>query len=129
MSLIFCFDVDEPIALGDVNFFDPAINDCPYGAYRTMRDEAPVFWDPVRIEQLLGNLLENSLRYTDAPGQVWVSDITYIPTGEGWLYLAIVLDLYSRKIVGWSISDRICPMLSRASVRSPRAISSAALSA
>lgn len=37
------------------------------------------------------------------PNQKWVSDITYIPTGEGWLYLAIVLDLYSRKIVGWAM--------------------------
>lgn len=39
--------------------------------------------------------------------QTWVADITYIPTGEGWLYLAAVEDLYSRKIVGWSMSDRI----------------------
>ena len=38
-----------------------------------------------------------------APNRVWVSDITYIPTGEGWLYLATILDLYSRKIVGWSM--------------------------
>ena len=37
--------VDEPVALADVNFFDPAINDCPYGAYRTLRDEAPVWFD------------------------------------------------------------------------------------
>jgi putative transposase len=42
-----------------------------------------------------------------APNQIWVSDITYIPTAEGWLYLAAVLDLYSRKIVGWSLSQRI----------------------
>ena len=39
-----------------------------------------------------------------APHQVWTSDITYIPTREGWLYLAAVEDLYSRKIVGWSMS-------------------------
>lgn len=37
------------------------------------------------------------------PNQVWVSDVTYIPTGEGWLYLAITLDLYSRKVVGWGM--------------------------
>jgi cytochrome P450 len=39
-------DLDEPIPLDEINFFDPAINDCPYGAYRTMRDEAPVWFDP-----------------------------------------------------------------------------------
>ena len=43
----------------------------------------------------------------DAPNQKWVTDITYIPTREGWLYLAIVLDLFSRRVVGWSMSDRI----------------------
>ena len=35
---------------------------------------------------------------------VWVSDITYIKTMEGWLYLAVVMDLYSRKVVGWSLA-------------------------
>ncbi len=39
--------------------------------------------------------------------QTWVADITYIPTDEGWLYLAAVEDLFSRKIVGWSMSERI----------------------
>lgn len=39
--------------------------------------------------------------------QVWASDITYIPTGEGWLYLATVMDLASRRIVGWAMSARI----------------------
>jgi transposase InsO family protein len=42
-----------------------------------------------------------------APNQIWVTDITYIETKEGWLYLAAVLDLYSRKIVGWAMSERI----------------------
>jgi putative transposase len=41
------------------------------------------------------------------PDQIWVKDITYIQTGESWLYLAAILDLYSRKIVGWAMSDRI----------------------
>lgn len=39
---------------------------------------------------------------TTGPNQKWVCDLTYIPTGEGWLYLAAVMDLYSRKIVGWA---------------------------
>jgi putative transposase len=42
-----------------------------------------------------------------APNQKWVSDITYIDTAEGWLYLASVLDLFSRKIVGWAMADHM----------------------
>jgi transposase InsO family protein len=38
------------------------------------------------------------------PGQKWVSDITYIPTAQGWMYLTIIMDLYDRKIIGWSLS-------------------------
>ncbi len=41
------------------------------------------------------------------PNTVWVSDITYIWTLEGWLYLAVILDLYSRQVVGWAMSDRL----------------------
>ncbi len=44
---------------------------------------------------------------TNAPDQVWVSDITYLATDEGWLYLATVMDLYSRRIVGWSMQERV----------------------
>jgi transposase InsO family protein len=40
----------------------------------------------------------------DQPNQVWVADITYLPTNEGWLYLAIVLDACSRKVVGWALA-------------------------
>ena len=43
----------------------------------------------------------------ELPNQKWVCDITYIPTGEGWLYLAAVLDLCSRKIVGWSMHEHL----------------------
>jgi transposase InsO family protein len=38
----------------------------------------------------------------DAPDKVWVTDITYIKTHEGWLYLSVVIDLFSRRVVGWS---------------------------
>jgi putative transposase len=41
------------------------------------------------------------------PNEVWVTDITYIRTHEGWLYLAVVVDLYSRRVVGWSLQSRI----------------------
>ena len=40
------------------------------------------------------------------PNQVWVADITYVPTQEGFLYLATVLDVFSRKVVGWAMSAR-----------------------
>jgi transposase InsO family protein len=40
----------------------------------------------------------------EQPNRVWVSDITYIPTGQGWLYLAVIVDLYSRMVVGWAMS-------------------------
>ena len=42
-----------------------------------------------------------------APNQVWTGDITYIATGEGWLYLAVVLDLFNREVIGWSIKPRM----------------------
>ena len=43
----------------------------------------------------------------EAPNRVWLADITYIPTAEGWLYLAAVMDLFSRKIVGWAMRDHM----------------------
>lgn len=42
-----------------------------------------------------------------APNQVWMADITYVETGEGWLYLASIMDLYTRKIVGWACDSRM----------------------
>ena len=45
----------------------------------------------------------------EAPNQAWVTDITYIRTWQGWLYLAVVVDLYARRVVGWSMK----PSLSR----------------
>jgi len=54
----------------------------------------------------VGNRLNREF-YASAPNQKWVSDITFIETREGWLYLAIVLDLFSRAIVDWSMSKSI----------------------
>ena len=48
---------------------------------------------------------------TDQPDQVYVGDITYLWTQEGWLYLAVVIDLYSRKVVGWSMGSRMTAQL------------------
>ena len=52
------------------------------------------------------------------PNRAWVADITYVPTGEGWLYLAAVMDLASRRIVGWSMSQAIDAKLVCAALRS-----------
>lgn len=52
------------------------------------------------------NLLNQNF-VTEKPNTVWASDITYVPTLEGWLYLAVILDLFSRQVVGWAMSDRL----------------------
>jgi len=52
------------------------------------------------------NLLNQDF-FASAPNQKWVTDITYIDTAEGWLYLATVLDLFSRKVVGWAMADHM----------------------
>lgn len=56
-------------------------------------------------KEIAPNLLKDMS--VTAPNQAWVSDITYIRTEEGWLYLATILDLFTRKIVGWATSDRM----------------------
>ena len=61
------------------------------------------------------NLLQRNFSF-DRPDQAWVGDITYIPTGEGWLYLAIVKDLCTRKIVGYAFSDKIDTRLTLAAL-------------
>jgi putative transposase len=43
----------------------------------------------------------------ERPDQIWVSDITYVATAEGWLYLAVIIDLFSRRVVGWKLDDRL----------------------
>jgi transposase InsO family protein len=57
-------------------------------------------------EPVAENVLDRGFRVNE-PDKVWVSDITYLRTAEGWLYLAIFLDLFSRMVVGWSMSERI----------------------
>ena len=56
------------------------------------------------------NLLKRNFR-VEKPNKVWVSDITYIKTKQGWLYLCIVIDLFSRKAVGWSMDTRMATKL------------------
>ncbi len=56
------------------------------------------------------NLLQQNF-LAHQPNEKWVSDITYVWTEEGWLYLAVVMDLYSRKVVGWALSERMTKQL------------------
>lgn len=53
-----------------------------------------------------GNVLDREFQ-ADVPNQKWAADITYLPTAAGWVYVAIVMDLFSRKIIGWSVSDSL----------------------
>jgi putative transposase len=62
------------------------------------------------------NLLERNFTAT-APNRIWLADITYVETDQGWLYLATVLDLYSRKIVGWAMCDHLGADLPLAALR------------
>jgi transposase InsO family protein len=52
------------------------------------------------------NLLDQTFLAT-RPNEIWLADISYIPTDEGWLYLAVVLDLFTRKVVGWAMRDHL----------------------
>jgi transposase InsO family protein len=52
------------------------------------------------------NLLDRDFAAT-APNQKWACDLTYVPTDEGWLYVSVVIDLFSRKVVGWSMTDHL----------------------
>lgn len=52
------------------------------------------------------NLLAQNFE-AEAPNQKWAGDITYLMTSEGWLYLAVAIDLHSRSVIGWSVSTRM----------------------
>jgi len=62
------------------------------------------------------NLLDRRFE-VERPNKVWASDITYIPTAEGFLYLAVILDLYNRQVVGWGMSGRLNPELAASALR------------
>jgi putative transposase len=61
------------------------------------------------------NLLDQNFT-ADRPDQIWLADITYIPTGEGWLYLAVILDLFTRKVVGWAMREHMRAELTMAAL-------------
>lgn len=62
------------------------------------------------------NLLDRQFT-APGPNRVWLADMTYIPTGEGWLYLAVVLDLFSRKVVGWAMRETMAQELTIAALQ------------
>ena len=62
------------------------------------------------------NLLKRNFE-AGQPDQTWLSDITYIRTLEGWLYLAAILDLYTRRIIGWAMSDRMTSALTMSALK------------
>jgi putative transposase len=64
---------------------------------------------------IAANLLDRNF-VAEKPDRVWLADITYIPTGEGWLYLAVILDLFTRKLVGWAMREHMRVELTRAAL-------------
>jgi len=62
------------------------------------------------------NLLARDFTVAE-PNRVWAGDVTYLPTGDGWLYLAVLLDLHSRRVVGWAMSERNDQELTLAALR------------
>jgi transposase InsO family protein len=62
--------------------------------------------DSRHTEPIAPNLLQRTFQ-AEAPNRVWVADITFLPTREGWLYLAVVLDLFARRVVGWSMQSTL----------------------
>ena len=73
---------------------------------RTRRRRTPRTTDSRHGFGIAPNVLDRQFA-VERPNQVWVSDITYLPTREGWLYLAVVLDLYARRVVGWSMQPTL----------------------
>jgi putative transposase len=76
------------------------------GLVVTVRRRFPRTTDSNHGRPVAPNLLEQKFA-ADQPDTVWLADISYIPTGEGWLYLAAVKDMATREIVGWSMSDSL----------------------
>lgn len=76
------------------------------GLYSRIKRKFIVTTDSNHTLKIAENLLCRDFT-AKSPNQKWVADITYVPTKMGWLYLAVVMDLFSRRIVGWAMSDNI----------------------
>lgn len=68
--------------------------------HRYVRVRAPYQFEPPAPNRLRWPF------HSPAPNRIWVTDITYVPTRQGWLYLAVVLDLFARRVIGWAMSHR-----------------------
>lgn len=73
---------------------------------KSKRKFVPRTTDSRHSQPVAQNLLDRDFT-ASAPNCKWVADITYVPTGEGWLYVSAVLDCFSRKIVGWAMADHM----------------------
>lgn len=76
------------------------------GLYCKTKRKFKVTTDSKHNKPISPNLLQRQFDVVH-PDTYWVGDITYIPTKEGWLYLAIVIDLYSRQVIGWSMANHM----------------------
>ncbi len=76
------------------------------GVFRKCRRKFKVTTDSKHNMPVAPNLLNREFA-VDKPNKAWVSDITYVWTTQGWLYLAVFIDLFNRKVVGWSMDTRI----------------------
>lgn len=94
---------------------------CALGLKAIQAKKFKVTTDSTHSNPVAPDLLKQDFR-AEAPNQKWTSDITYVWTDEGWLYLAVVMDLYSRAIVGWAMNrwmtqQLVCDALSMALLR------------
>ena len=86
------------------------------GLYSRIKRKFVVTTDSNHTLTVAENLLGRDFT-AEAPNRKWAADITYIPTKMGWLYLAVVMDLFSRRIVGWAMSKNIDSMLVQSAMR------------
>jgi putative transposase len=83
---------------------------------RKRRKFRVVTTDSKHAHPVAPNVLERNF-VAEVPNQKWLADLTYVPTDEGWLYVALVLDLFARKIVGWAMSDTMPQALTLGALR------------
>jgi putative transposase len=86
------------------------------GLYSRVKRKFVTTTDSNHSKPIADNLLERDFS-AERPNEKWVADITYLATAEGWLYLAAVMDLFSRRIVGWSMSESIDAALVSAALK------------
>lgn len=83
---------------------------------RAQKRFKPRTTDSRHAQPIAGNTLNRGFQ-VDEPDKVWAADITYVPTSRGWLYLAIVLDLCTRRVVGWATADHLRAELAASALR------------